>query len=385
MSKKTRVAVLYGGRSGEHEISLQSAASVVRNLNRDQFEIYPIGIDRKGHWHVTDPARLAIASKTLPIFPDSPEALLPPNPSENPAGTELLPHVSEGIKTIKPSSALPVFDVVFPVVHGPLCEDGTLQGLLELADVPYVGCGVLSSAVAMDKVVAKKLVQEAGLPVVPFLVIKSHDWKGHSSDWQARIEQNLQFPCFVKPANSGSSVGVHKVKSADKLYAALEDAFQYDNKVLVEQAIDAREIEVALLEASNPADPVRVSVPGEIIPHHEFYSYEAKYIDAGGASLQIPADLTLQQTHTIQTLGRQAFEALECEGMARIDFFLDRHTGQWYFNEANTIPGFTSISMYPKLWEASGTPHQDLLTQLIELAIARHKRKQRLIREYHTR
>lgn len=384
MPKKTRVAVLYGGRSGEHEISQQSAASVIRNLDRERFEVYPIGIDRNGRWHITDPSRLSIKAKALPIFEDSPMALLPPNLSENCTGTELLPYVGDGIRINSSALQLPVLDVVFPVVHGSLCEDGTLQGLLELADVPYVGCGVLSSAVAMDKAVGKKLAQAAGLPIVPFLVIKSSYWKKDVAMWQERIKQSLGFPCFVKPANSGSSVGVFKVKQPDALRNAIEEAFQYDEKILVEQAIEAREIEVALLDSINPAEPVRVSVPGEIIPHHEFYSYEAKYLDEKGASLQIPADLTAQQTHAVQTLGQQAFAALECEGMARIDFFLDRRTGQWYFNEANTIPGFTSVSMYPKLWEASGIPYQELLSELVELAISRHQRKKSLRREYPT-
>ena len=366
--KKIRVAVLYGGRSGEHEISLRSAASVIENLDRNRYEVIPIGIDKLGKWHLND-VSLIENSKPLSIFKDTPEVLLPPNPS----GTGLI--AMSGGKAQG-------FDVIFPVMHGPLCEDGAVQGLLELADVAYVGCGVLASAVGMDKDVAKRLVQAAGIPIAPYLVVKSEAYK---RDAQAALASfKMEFPVFVKPCNMGSSVGVHKVKEAGQLKAAIEDAFQYDTKILIEKGIDGREIEIAGLENSEAGMPPLMSVPGEIIPTHEFYSYESKYLDENGATVQIPAKLTPAQTSDLQRIARAAFIALECEGMARVDFFLDRKTGEFCFNEVNTIPGFTSISLYPKMWEASGIRYADLLSRLIDLAIARHARKLKLKREFHS-
>jgi D-alanine-D-alanine ligase len=264
-----------------------------------------------------------------------------------------------------------------------LCEDGTIQGLLELADVPYVGCGVLASAVAMDKEMAKRVARDAGIPIVPYISLRHAQWKKDEQSAAARIERELGYPVFVKPANLGSSVGVHKVGEASALNAALEDAFRYDVKVLVEVAIDAREIELAVLENGERGGAPLVSVPGEINPIHEFYSYEAKYLDENGAELIIPAKLDPEQTKAVQEIGRNAFSAIECEGMARVDLLMDRSSGEFYFNELNTIPGFTSISMYPKMWEASGIGYRELLSRLIELAISRHERKRKLVREYH--
>jgi D-alanine-D-alanine ligase len=275
-------------------------------------------------------------------------------------------------------------DVVFPVVHGPLCEDGTIQGLLEFADVPYVGCGVLASAVAMDKEVAKRLARDAGLPIVPYVSLKHERWKKQKQQSAEQIQKELGYPVFVKPANLGSSVGVHKVKEAAGLNTALENAFEYDTKVLVEVAVDAREIEVSVLENPDSGVDPLVSVPGEVDPTHEFYSYEAKYLDENGATLIIPAKLEAEQTKRVRDIAKKAFLTIEGEGMARVDLLLDRTSGQLFFNELNTIPGFTSISMYPKLWEASGIPYTELLSRLVDLAISRHKRKKALVREFCT-
>jgi D-alanine-D-alanine ligase len=373
--RKLRVAVLYGGRSGEHEVSLQSAASVINYLDRDRFEIVPVAIDKQGRWHLNDISLLA-GKKSLPVFKDMPTVVLPPNPADPNSGSALI--------RLGESGEARGIDVVFPVMHGPLCEDGTIQGLLELADLPYVGCGVLASAVAMDKEMTKRVARDAGLPIVSYVSLKHEIWKKDKQQSAKTIEKELGYPVFVKPANLGSSVGVHKVTEQSRLNTALEDAFKYDTKVLVEAAVNAREIELSVLE--NPdvgADPL-VSVPGEIDPTHEFYSYKAKYLDEKGAALIIPAKLEAEQTKCVQDVGRRAFSALECEGMARVDLFLDRTSGKIFFNELNTIPGFTSISMYPKLWEASGIDYQELLSRLVDLAISRHERKRALVREFHS-
>ena len=376
--RRLRVAVLYGGRSGEHEISLRSAASVIRNLDPERFEVVPIGIDKQGRWHPGDVSLIEKGAGVLPVFKDAPPVVLPPSPA--PAGTQLVTYGATALTG--GSSQLPPVDVVFPIMHGPLCEDGTIQGLLELADVPYVGCGVLASAVGMDKEVAKRLARDAGIPIVPYLTLRRGSWEADAATIAARVERELGYPCFVKPNSQGSSVGVHKVKSAATLAAALRDAFRYDRKVLIEKAIDAREIEVAVLQSSDETQPPLCSIPGEINPRHEFYSYQAKYLDENGAALLIPAPLTALETKTAQRWAAAAFTALECEGMTRVDFFLDRQSGQLYFNEVNTIPGFTSISMYPKMWEVSGIAYTELLSRLIDLAMARGAQKQALLREY---
>ena len=371
--KKLRVAVLYGGRSGEHEVSLQSAASVINYLDRDRFEIVPVAIDKQGRWHLNDISLLE-GKKSLPVFKNAPKVVLPPNPADSGGGSALI--------RLGENGEARGIDVVFPVMHGPLCEDGTIQGLLELADLPYVGCGVLASAIAMDKEMAKRVVRDAGISIVPYVSLKHEVWKKETQQLAKSIEERLGYPVFVKPANLGSSVGVHKVKEPSGLNAALEDAFNYDRKVLVETAVNAREIEVSVLENLEAgADPL-VSIPGEIDPAHEFYSYEAKYLDEKGAALIIPARLDPEETKRAQDIGRKAFTVLECEGMARVDLFLDRTSGEFFFNELNTIPGFTSISMYPKLWEASGISYQELLSKLVDLAISRHKKKKTLVREF---
>ena len=360
MSKKIRVGVLFGGRSGEHDVSLQSAASVINALDPAKYEITPIGITREGHWR----AGLG-ALKSLEQVLERGE---PVTPSVDPTGPKLLPLAARRLST----NSLPSLDVVFPVLHGTFGEDGTVQGLLELADVPYVGAGVLASAAGMDKDVMKRLFRDANLPIVPWQLILRADWKSRPRAVRKRIERELPYPLFVKPVNLGSSVGISKVHSRRELAAALDLAAQYDRKILVEKGIDAREIECSVLGN----DQTQASVPGEVVSVNEFYDYEAKYIKEG-SELVIPAKLTARQTKLVRDVATCAFQAVDGAGMGRVDFLLDRKTGKVYLNEINTIPGFTSISMYPKLWEASGIPYSRLLDRLIELAFERHREKSR--------
>ncbi|MEY9178897.1 D-alanine-D-alanine ligase [Bradyrhizobium sp. USDA 326] len=306
----------------------------------------------------------------MPILPDAPEIRL----ARGPDGRGVLVPIAQAV------AAPTEIDVVFPVMHGPLCEDGTMQGLLELAEVAYVGSGVLASAVSMDKDVAKRLAEFAGIPVAPYRVLTRKAFVQDRTSSLAKAAEGLSLPVFVKPCNMGSSVGIHKVKTWDALGAALDDAFRYDVKVLVEQGIDAREIEVAVLEG----ETLFSSVASELNPnaHHEFYSYEAKYLDPDGARVDLPARLDPAQMQRVRSLATEVFATLECSGFARVDFFLDRQTGQFYFNEINTLPGFTSISMYPKMMEASGVPYGELLTRLVDLALDRHQQRHSLERGY---
>lgn len=377
--KKIRVAVLYGGRSGEHEVSLRSAANVIQYLDRNKFDVVPIGIDRQGTWFLGDD----VLKKEL----DGTHYLALSNQQENMLfNPESLGKKIEATQNLNPLTATKyadrLFDVVFPAIHGSFCEDGTVQGLLELADLPYVGCGVLASAVGMDKDVSKRLIREAGLNVPDYLVIKQKQWQEDPTFFCEAIKQKLTYPVFVKPANTGSSVGISKVKHADNLKKAIDLAFTYDAKVLVEQGIDAIELEVAVLESLELGKDHVVSVVGEIKPRHEFYSYEAKYLDEHGAVLNIPADIPEALQEKARALAGQIFNVLECEGMARVDLFLKRGSNEIYFNEINTLPGFTAISMYPKMMTASGIDYSDLLTHLIMLAMNRHKQKSQLSREY---
>ncbi|MDO8955172.1 MAG: D-alanine--D-alanine ligase family protein [Gammaproteobacteria bacterium] len=373
VNKKIRVAVLYGGRSGEHEVSQQSATSVIKNLDPERFEIIPIGIDKEGHWLQGDMQRLEYSQdgKALLLPASHTEVLLPPHPQNS---TQLKAEANPALGQ--------KIDVVFPVLHGTMGEDGTVQGLFELADIAYVGCGLLGSAIGMDKDIAKRLVAAAGIPIAAYVAFTRGEWQHKAAALTEQINTKLHYPVFVKPANAGSSLGITKVKSADELITAVKNALLYDTKVLVEKAVNAREIELAVLEnVSYGVDP-QVSIAGEIIPHHEFYSYEAKYLDPDGAGLAIPAKLSAEQHSAAQSMAAAIFKALECEGMARVDLFLDKDTGEFIFNEVNTIPGFTTISMYPKLWKASGISYQDLLSTLINLAMARHERKRALKREW---
>ncbi len=374
-SNKVRVAVLYGGRSGEHEVSLRSAMNVIKNLDRTRYEVIPIGIDKQGAWYLGEDINHLSLDEPLRLTNDREKMLFTPDLIGKPP----LENITAQLKK---SESL--FDVVFPVIHGVLCEDGTVQGFLELADVPYVGCGVLSSAIGMDKDVSKRLIANAGLLVPPYLVIKQGHWRNNPEKFLNLVNTKLTYPVFVKPANTGSSVGVHRVKNARELPAAIADAFRYDTKILVEQGIDATELELSVLESKEyGAEPI-VSVIGEIRPQngHEFYSYESKYLDEDGAELIIPAPITDAVRDEIQALAKVIFAVLECEGMARVDLFLEKKTNRIYFNEINTIPGFTAISMYPKLLAVSGISYSELLTHLVELAIARHSRNSQLSREY---
>ncbi|MDR3478089.1 MAG: D-alanine--D-alanine ligase [Gammaproteobacteria bacterium] len=379
--QKVRVAVLYGGRSSEHEVSLNSATNVILNLDRSRFDVVPIGIDRSGSWFLGEDilSKKIEGSGRLELQQAIERMLFTPGL----IGAQPVRHeATDLVSPVKGGERL--FDVVFPVIHGPLCEDGTVQGLLELAEVPYVGCGVLASAVGMDKDVSKRLAMNAGLRVPHYLVVKRGQWNKNAKQFCDLVEAQLTYPVFVKPANTGSSVGVHKVKDSEDLADKIENAFLYDTKVLVEQGIDAMELEVSVLESLDYGmDPI-VSVVGEIKPQngHEFYSYASKYLDDNGAELVIPAKIPAEVQEEIRAVAKTLFAALECEGMARVDLFLEKNTNRIYFNEINTIPGFTKISMYPKLLEASGIDYPQLLTHLIELAIDRHARKTKISREY---
>jgi len=354
--KRLRVGILFGGRSGEHEVSLVSAASVIRGLDPDKYEAVPIGISKDGHWLVGEGA-----AKILPdILKGGRRVMLTADPTE----AALVP--------LDRGPGAQRFDVIFPVMHGTFGEDGTIQGLLELADIPFVGAGVLGSAIGMDKDVSKRLCQDAGIPVVPWLTVHRWRWEKEPQAVQAAVQEKFEYPVFVKPATLGSSVGMTKVHSAQEFAPALTLACEYGMKVLVEKAVAAREIEVSVLGNSAP----QASVPGEIVPHREFYDYAAKYLE-DGTQLLIPADLKPAQLKKIQTLAVEAFCTLELSGMARVDFFLEKTGGKIYLNEVNTIPGFTSISMYPKLWEASGIGFRELIDKLIELALDLHREKAR--------
>jgi len=353
-----RIGVLFGGRSGEHEVSLASAASVIRALDPEKYEAVPIGITKDGRWLVGTGA-----VKMLPeVLKSGARVMLPADPS------------AAALVAVGPSSGQPsvMVDVMFPVLHGTFGEDGTVQGLLELAGLPYVGAGVLGSAVGMDKDVQKRLFEQAGLPIVPFLAVRRTEWEHDRARVLKAIKKKFKFPLFVKPATLGSSVGMTRVKSAHEISAAMDVAAEFALKIVVERGVNAREIEVSVLGN----DDVRASIPGEIVPHREYYDYAAKYLE-GGTDLLIPAPLTKKQVATFQDYAVGAFRAIDGTGMARCDFFLERRTNKIFVNELNTIPGFTSISMYPKMWEASGLPYPKLIDQLIELALELHREKGR--------
>jgi len=356
--KRLRVGILFGGRSGEHEVSLASAASVIRGLDPDKYEAVPIGISKEGHWLIGSAAQKMLpevlkAGQRVVMAADPTEASL--IPLDRGAG-------GEGQR----------LDVVFPVMHGTYGEDGTIQGLLDLAGLPFVGAGVLGSAIGMDKDVSKRLLEAAGIPVVPWITVHRSDWEREGKAIRKAIEAKFRYPVFVKPATLGSSVGMSKVHSREELAPALDLASEFAMKILVERAVSAREIEVSVLGNHHP----QASVPGEIVPHREFYDYTAKYLEEGTALL-IPAKLRPAQRKKIQQLAVSAFRTLELSGMARVDFFLEKKGGKLFLNEVNTIPGFTSISMYPKMWEASGISFRELIDRLIALALEVHAEKAR--------
>jgi D-alanine-D-alanine ligase len=358
-----RVLIVFGGRSAEHEISLLSARNVFMALDRARFEPVLVGIDKEGRWRFESEQTLLAATG------DPRKVALPAG------GTELAVPVRPASAMAPSPQLFGAEDVVFPVLHGTYGEDGTVQGLLELADVAYVGAGHLGSAVGMDKDVTKRLLAHAGIPVVPWRVCTSAELRRDPDALQAKVAA-LGFPLFIKPANAGSSVGVTKVKSLDALLPALHTAFSFDRKVLAEAAVDAREIECAVLGNDEP----QASIPGEIVVTHPdgFYSYDAKYVDAGGSSWKIPADISPETAERVRHLSIETFKALELCGMSRVDFFLDRRTGMLFVNEVNTIPGFTAISMYPKMWEASGLSATALISRLIDLAVERRTERRAL-------
>lgn len=365
---KIRVGVLFGGRSAEHEVSLQSATSIVEAIDKEKYEVVLIGIDRQGRWLLPSDSLLVLRAKNPRLI------------KLNRAGPQVTltrkGKVTQLVNLADPQQHAPL-DVIFPVLHGPFGEDGTVQGLLKLADIPYVGPDVLGSALGMDKDVQKRLLQQAGIPVADFVAVTRSQYPNQLTD---KLIRRLGFPLFVKPANLGSSVGVTKAKTEKELHNAVQKAFAYDNKILVEKYIKGREIECSVLGNEAPI----ASLPGEVIPQHEFYSYEAKYIDEHGAILKIPAKLPMATAREVQRLSVAAFKTLCCEGMARADLFLTGR-GKLYLNEINTIPGFTKISMYPKLWEASGITYSELVDRLITLARERYTRDQRLRTSYDPR
>src|SRR5258707_7453566 len=390
--KKIRVGILFGGRSGEHEVSLLSAASVLHSIDQDKYEVVPIGITKAGRWltaeHAQDMLEGKIVLESRQLRAGDPEptqaaavlargesVVVPPEPVHRQSG--LVPFQTDAALTRRASDRAINVDVIFPVLHGTFGEDGTIQGLLELADIAYVGAGVLGSAAGMDKDVMKSLFIAAGLPIVKHVTILRGAWEKERARVQKFVESRLKYPVFVKPANLGSSVGISKAHNRKELGPAIEEAAKFDRKIVIEQGVGgnkqkAREIECSVLGNDEPA----ASIPGEIVPGKEFYDYTAKYLDEG-SQLIIPAKLTKTETKRVQELAIAAFRAVECSGLARVDFLMDPKTPEIFLNEINTMPGFTAISMYPKLWAASGLAYPDLIDRLIQLGIERHQDKKK--------
>lgn len=359
--------MIFGGRSAEHEVSLVSAASIIKALDKEKYEILPIGITAEGRWLFSKDAVTLLKERAA--LDHLPEHILTPDPQQ-----ERLVPIGRSASTL-PTHAV---DVFFPVLHGTYGEDGTIQGLFELANVPYVGAGVLASAVGMDKAVQKQLLHHSKIPVAPFVWFMYREYQSSEKKWILAIEKKLSYPCFVKPANLGSSVGISKAHDRKELKEAITLAAEYDRKIIVEKGIrNAREIECSVLGNEHPI----ASLPGEIIPSNEFYDYNAKYIDGKSIAI-IPAKLSKELVKKIQNLALETYRALDCEGMARVDFLVPRNGTKIYVSELNTIPGFTSISMYPKMWEASGLSYAELLDRLIRLALERHEAKKKLKTRY---
>jgi D-alanine-D-alanine ligase len=395
--KKLRVGILFGGRSGEHEVSLLSAASVFNAIDKNKYEVVPIGITKEGRWvTAADAERLlqgnaageGARSTPTHLRAGDPEAtpgaavlasgeavIVPPEPQKS--GGSMAPFQTDAVLTRRASDRAINVDIIFPVLHGTFGEDGTIQGLLELADLPYVGAGVLGSAAGMDKDVMKSLFRAAGLPIVKHVTILRSQWTTNSRKIEKLVERKLKYPVFVKPANLGSSVGISKVHDRKELGPAIDEASKFDRKIVIEQGVGgkkqkAREIECSVLGNDSP----EASVPGEIVPGKEFYDYTAKYLDEG-SQLIIPAKLSKAETMKVQQLAISAFKAVDCSGLARVDFLMDPKTRKIYLNEINTMPGFTSISMYPKLWAATGLPYSELIERLIQLGMERHEEKKK--------
>lgn len=374
MRNRVRIGVVFGGKSGEHAVSIQSAKSVMSALDTDKYEIVPIAVDKLGHWFAGDTAMAWLSASA----PD--ELAANAQTDEGISETQGGARGGEAPDNDDSSNALAVIprrvmeevDVLLPVLHGSFGEDGTVQGLFELVSVPYVGAGVAASAVGMDKIMMKHIFAAAGLPQVRFVECSRRDWERKPAVVVDRVEAQVGYPCFVKPANLGSSVGISKVKSRSALNAAMELAAQYDRRIIVEQGLDVREIEVAVLGNEEP----RASVPGEVLPSNEFYDYQAKYV-SGTSDLLIPAPVTAEQAREIGEIAVRAFQAIDCAGLARVDFFIEKHSGRVLLNEINTMPGFTRYSMYPKLWEASGVSYKDLIDCLVTLALDRYEERKR--------
>jgi D-alanine-D-alanine ligase len=390
--EKLRVGILFGGRSGEHEVSLLSAASVLNAIDKEKYEVVPIGITKDGRWLTAEHAENLLTGKlvleprnlragdpeTTPsaaVLARGEAVVVPPEPVHRHTG--LVPFQTDAAMMRRASDRAINVDVIFPVLHGTFGEDGTIQGLLELADIPYVGAGVLGSAAGMDKDIMKSLFIAAGIPIVKHVTILRSAWENDPKKVQKLMESKLTYPVFVKPANLGSSVGISKAHNRKELGPAIEEASKFDRKIVIEQSVGgkkekAREIECSVLGNDEPV----ASVPGEIVPGKEFYDYTAKYVDEG-SQLIIPAKLTKAETKKVQDLAMAAFQAVDCSGLARVDFLMDPKTRKIYLNEINTMPGFTSISMYPKLWAASGLEYADLIDRLIQLGIERHEDKKK--------
>jgi D-alanine-D-alanine ligase len=393
--KKLRVGILFGGRSGEHEVSLLSAASVLKAIDKEKYEVVPIGITKEGRWLTPSHAERLLRGESQPqvqavgrhLRAGDPETtpgaavlakgegvIVPPVPQSH----GLVPFESASVSAAGPAGDHSIaVDVIFPVLHGTFGEDGTIQGLLELADIPYVGAGVLGSAAGMDKDVMKKLFAAAALPIVKHATILRAQWEERRKEVDREIERKVKYPVFVKPANLGSSVGISKARNRKELDTAIETAAGYDRKIVIEQGVGgarhkARELEVSVLGNDAP----QASIAGEIVPSAEFYDYNAKYLDEG-SQLLIPAKINKKQMKDVQQMAVRAFQAVDCSGLARVDFLMDPKSEKIYLNEINTMPGFTSISMYPKLWAATGLGYQELIDRLIQLALERHEDKKK--------
>jgi D-alanine-D-alanine ligase len=371
VADKIRVGVLFGGQSGEHEVSLVSARAVLGGLDTSKYEVLPIGITKDGRWLAgPDPLAALEAAADPKLLPGGPSQLRIENEElrkfveQSDRQNAALRQIDSQFSILNSQSSI---DVIFPVLHGPMGEDGTVQGLMELARVPYVGCGVLAAAVGMDKAMMKAAFAAAGLPLVPWLLVRRTDWRNNPEYVAEQVEAQLRYPMFAKPANMGSSVGITKAIDRATLLAGLAEAARYDRRIVIEQGINAREIEISVLGN----DDVETSMPGEIVPSNEWYDYEAKYL-GGESEIRIPAPIPAELAEEVRELAIRAFKAIDGAGLARVDFLLERDTDDLYLNEVNTMPGFTPISMYAKMWEASGLPYSKLLDRLIELAIERH-------------
>ena len=370
MDDKINVGIVFGGMSEEHEVSLMSAASIIRAIDKDKYNVIPIGITKKGNWMLY---RGSVENIENGKWQEISNKLLEEKVDENLFTVITIGERKGHINKDLPPVLSEIIDVIFPVLHGPYGEDGTIQGLFEMANIPYVGTNVIASALCMDKVYAKKIFELEGLSVVPYLVIKKNLLEGNLKEYISITEKSFGYPVFIKPANLGSSVGITKAHDRNELIKGIEEAAKYDRKILVEKCIVCRELECGILGNDEPM----ASVVGEILPSHEFYDYEAKYFDDGKSKMVIPADIPKSKSQEIRRMAIEAYKALDCSGLSRVDFFMERETDKIYINEINTMPGFTKYSMYPLLWQETGLPYDKLIDRLIELALQRYREKSR--------